>query len=123
MDSLNFSCNFAVKFLTDNIKNMAEYILSILRSQLMVMWSWGFNSPTKLADNRGLAFKVEGYKYKGWVEVLYEEALDTFIVILKKTGKKVEDVYLDELVNVIDGLVERTADYEKRVKEDYGFTA
>lgn len=102
---------------------MAEYILSILRSQLMIMWSWGFNSPTRLPDNRGLAFKVQGFKYKGWVEVIYEEGLDTFTVILKKTGKKVEDVYFDELVNVIDALVERTDDYEKRVKDEYGFTA
>ena len=39
------------------------------------------------------------------------------------TGKKVEDVYFDELVNVIDALVERTDDYEKRVKDEYGFTA
>lgn len=102
---------------------MAEYILSILRSQLMVMWSWGFNTPTRLSNDQGLAFKVQGYKYKGWVEVVYEEGLDTFTVILKKTGKKVEDVYFDELVNVIDGLVERTADYEERVKNEYGFTA
>ncbi len=102
---------------------MAEYILSILRSQLMVMWSWGFNSPTRLAEDRGLAFKVQGYKYKGWVKVMYDEGLDTFSVILKKTGKVVEDVYFDELVNVIDSLVERTADYEERVKNDYGFTA
>lgn len=102
---------------------MAEYILSIFRSQLMIMWSWGFNSPTRLSDNRGLAFKVQGFKYKGWIEVVYDEGLDTFSVILKQTGMKVEDVYFDELVNVIDSLVERTEDYEKRVNEEYGFTA
>lgn len=102
---------------------MAEYILQILRSQLMIMWSWGFNSPTRLPENRGLAFKVQGYKYKGWVEVAYNEGLDTFSVNLKKTGKTVEDVYFDELVNVIDSLVERTDDYEKRVSKQYGFTA
>ena len=102
---------------------MAEYILQILRSQLMVMWSWGFNSPTRLSNNRGLAFKVQGFKYQGWVEVIYKEGLDTFTVILKQTGMKVEDVYFDELVNVIDSLVERTEDYEKRVNEEYGFTA
>ena len=102
---------------------MAEYILSILRSQLMVMWSWGFNSPTRLSNDRGLAFKVQGYKYRGWVEVVYEEGLDTFTVILKKTDKKVEDVYFDELVNVIDSLVERTDDYEEHVSKQYGFTA
>ena len=102
---------------------MAEYILSILRSQLMVMWSWGFNSPTRLSDNQGLAFKVQGFKYKGWVEVVYDEGLDTFSVILKKTGEVVEDVYFDELVNVIDSLVERTEDYEKKVNDEYGSIA
>ncbi|WP_300860330.1 hypothetical protein [uncultured Duncaniella sp.] len=102
---------------------MAEYILQILRSQLMIMWSWGFNSPTRLSDDRGLAFKVQGFKYKGWVEVIYEEGTDTFTVILKKTAKKVEDVYFDELVHVIDSLVERTEDYEERVYKEYGFTA
>ncbi|MBD5331049.1 MAG: hypothetical protein HDS00_04000 [Bacteroides sp.] len=102
---------------------MAEYILSILRSQLMVMWSWGFTSSTRLSDNRGLAFKVHGFKYKGWIEVVYDEGLDTFSVILKKTGKTVEDVYFDELVNVIDSLVERTDDYQERVNKEYGFTA
>lgn len=102
---------------------MAEYILTILRSQLMIMWSWGFNSPTRLPEDRGLAFKVQGFKYKGWVEVIYDEGLDTFTVILKKIGNKVEDVYFDELVNVIDSLVERTEDYEKRVNKEYGFTA
>lgn len=102
---------------------MAEYILFILRSQLMVMWSWGFNSPTRLSDNRGLAFKVQGFKYKGWIEVVYDEGLDTFSVILKQTGMKVEDVYFDELVNVIDSLVERTDDYQEKVSKEYGFTA
>ncbi|MDE5567123.1 MAG: hypothetical protein K2J12_01650 [Muribaculaceae bacterium] len=102
---------------------MAEYILQILRSQLMVMLSWGFNSPTRLPEDHGLAFKVQGYKYKGWVEVIYDEGLDTFTVVLKKTGKVVEDVYFDELVNVFDSLVERTDDYEERVKNEYVFTA
>lgn len=102
---------------------MAEYILTILRSQLMIMCSWGFSSPTRLPDNRGLTFKVQGFKYKGWVEVVYDEGLDTFRVVLKKTGKTVEDVYFDELVNVIDALVERTDDYEERVNKEYGFTA
>ena len=77
----------------------------------------------KQALFNALAFKVQGFKYKGWVEVIYEEGLDTFSVILKKTGKKVEDVYFDQLVEVIDSLVERTEDYEERVSKEYGFTA
>ena len=100
---------------------MAEYILQILRSQLMVVFSWGFHRPTALPDDRGLSFLVDGFKYKGEVQVIYNEGVDLFEVVLTNTGEKVEDVYLDCLVNVIDGLVERCADYHSRVEAEYGF--
>ena len=44
---------------------MTEYILQILRSQLMVVFSWGFNSPKRLPEDKGLSFFVEGFKYQG----------------------------------------------------------
>ena len=49
---------------------MAKYIMRILRSQLMVMWSWGFNNPTAIEN--GLQFRVQGFKFKGIVEVVYD---------------------------------------------------
>ena len=98
---------------------MAEYILQILRSQLMVVFSWGFHRPTALPDDRGLSFLVDGFKYKGEVQVIYNEGVDLFEVVLTNTGKKVEDVYLDCLVNVIDGLVERVDNYKKAVNDFY----
>ena len=52
---------------------MAEYILQILRSQLMVVFSWGFHKPQRLPKDSGLKFQVEGLKYKGTVEVIYNE--------------------------------------------------
>ena len=100
---------------------MAEYILQILRSQLMVVFSWGFHRPTALPDDRGLSFFVDGFKYKGEVQVIYNEGVDLFEVVLTNTGERVEDVYLDCLVNVIDGMVERCADYQSRVEAEYGF--
>ncbi|MBO7300337.1 MAG: hypothetical protein J6U53_02890 [Tidjanibacter sp.] len=100
---------------------MAEYILQILRSQLMVVFSWGFHCPTALPDDRGLSFLVDGFKYKGEVQVIYNEGVDLFEVVLTNTGDRVEDVYLDCLVNVIDGMVERCADYQSRVEAEYGF--
>ena len=39
---------------------MAGYIISILRTQLMVVWSWGFNSP--IAIENGVRFKVQGFR-------------------------------------------------------------
>lgn len=102
---------------------MAQYIMSILKTQLMIMWSWGFNSP--IAVNNGLRFKVQGFKFRGVVEVKYNEYTDLFDVSFIKRGKVIETidgVYFDSLVNVIDFHVERTSDYEKRVKETYSFT-
>ena len=63
---------------------MAEYILTILRSQLMVVFSWGFNSPTRLPEDRGLRFNVEGFKYTGAVEVIYIEGIIYGIRIWKE---------------------------------------
>ena len=102
---------------------MANYILKILRSELFVMFSWGFSNPIALANEKGLKFKVNGFKNKGWVEVIYDEGMDLFIVnLLKRNGeikKQVTEVYFDTLVNVIDNLVEKTDDYEQKIKKEY----
>lgn len=99
---------------------MAKYIMSILRTQLMVMWSWGFNSP--VAIKNGLRFKVQGFKFRGIVEVVYNEGLDLFDVSFIKTNKvidMIDGVYFDTLVEVIDNYVEKTSDYEQRVRSTY----
>lgn len=99
---------------------MAKYIMSVLKSQLMVVWSWGFNSP--MAVKNGLCFKVQGFKFRGVVEVLYNEGSDLFDVSFIKAGKVVktiDGVFFDMLVETIDYYVEKTADYEKRVREEY----
>ena len=93
--------------------------MTILRSQLMVVFSWGFNSPKRLPDDKGLRFNVEGFKYRGVVEVIYNIGKDLFDVVLTDNGTRVEDVYLDNLINVIDNLVEKTSNYEHRVKQEY----
>lgn len=97
---------------------MAEYIMTILRSQLMVVFSWGFHSPTALPDDKGLSFLVDGFKYQGEVKVIYNEGADLFEVRLDN-GEIVEYVYLDHLVGVIDGMVERCDNYSQTVKETY----
>ena len=102
---------------------MAKYILSILRMELMVVFSWGFHRPTALPNDEGLAFKVDGFKHRGWVFVKYNEGKDLFDVELRDNSlnivRSIEDVYFDQLVNVIDNAVERTSDYEKRAKDLY----
>lgn len=102
---------------------MAQYIMSILKTKLMVVWSWGFNSPTAIPN--GLRFKVQGFKFRGVVEVDYNEGKDLFEVSFIKRGKVVEvitDVYFDMLVDVIDNKVEKTADYKERVEQAYSLS-
>lgn len=96
---------------------MANYIYTILMSKVMVVLSWGFNSP--IAITNGLRFKVQGFKFTGVVEVIYNAGMDLFEVHLSD-GRVEADVYADCLVDVIDGLVERTDNYEERVKKEYG---
>jgi len=101
---------------------MAKYIMTILKTQLMVVWSWGFHQP--VAIENGLQFKVQGYKFKGVVEVAYNEGRDLFDVRFLKANKVVntiEGVFFDMLVDVIDDYVERTPDYDKRVAAEYSF--
>lgn len=103
---------------------MAQYILSILRMQLMVVFSWGFHSA--YAIENGLAFFVNGYLHKGKVEVVYDEGWDLFTVrTINRDGsvkQQEEGVYLDCLVSVIDMMVERSTDYKERVRKDYGLS-
>ena len=99
---------------------MAKYIIQILKSRLMIVWSWGFHQPMAL-DN-GLRFKVQGFKFRGVVEVKYNEGSDLFDVSFIKAGKVVktiDGVFFDMLVEAIDNYVEKTSDYEKRVREEY----
>ncbi len=102
---------------------MEEYIMVVLKSRLTIMWSWGSSRFTPVEN--GLMWFVRGYLFTGWVKVVYNVAHDTFDVYLLKNRqeviKKVADVYLDNLVDVIDYHVEKndSFDYEKRVRDTY----
>ena len=105
---------------------MAEYIMVILKSRWKIMWSWGCCKFTAL--NEGLMWHVQGYLLNGWVKVIYNYGTDAFDVFFlnnrKQLVKKVEEVYLDNLVDVIDWNVEKdnSFDYDKRVKQQYSIS-
>ena len=99
---------------------MAKYIMSILQTQLMVVWSWGFHQP--VAIENGIRFKVTGFKFKGIVDVIYNEGRDLFDVSFIKRNKvikSIDGVYFDMLVDTIDDFVEKTSDYKERVTAEY----
>ena len=102
---------------------MSKYIMTILKTQLMVVWSWGFHQP--VAIENGLQFKVQGFKFRGIVEVVYNEGRDLFDVRFLKANKVVntiEGVFFDMLVDVIDDYVEKTSDYKERVAAEYSIS-
>ena len=99
---------------------MAKYIMSILKTQLTVVWSWGFHQPMALEN--GLRFKVTGFKFRGVVDVIYNEGRDLFDVSFikrNKVVKSIDGVYFDMLVDTIDDFVEKTSDYKERVTAEY----
>ena len=99
---------------------MAKYIMTILKTQLMVVWSWGFHQPMALEN--GLRFKVTGFKFRGVVDVVYNEGRDLFDVSFIKSNKvvkSIDGVFFDMLIDTIDDFVERTPDYDQRVTAEY----
>ena len=100
---------------------MANYILSILKTNLSIVFSWGFNNPVAL-DN-GLRFSVNGFKHKGNVAVKYNEGLDLFdveiLTVKNEVIETIEGVYFDQLIEVSDNRVELVENYELAVKEEY----
>ena len=99
---------------------MAKYILSILRSQLMVMLSWGVSDFRALPNNEGLIFHVKGFKFIGWIKVVYDEGSDLFNIFYMDNDMQTQiiqqHIFFDELVRNIDLEIERTKDYENDVK-------
>lgn len=98
---------------------MAKYIYMILKSDLKVIWSWGFNKPTYIQN--GLKFKVTGFIFKGWVHIIYNEGLDLFDIKLVSIHnievKTIEGVYFDDLIRVIDENVELVPNYSEVVNK------
>ncbi len=100
---------------------MARYILSILKTQLMIVFSWGFHGARAIEN--GLAFQVQGYLHTGRVEVVYDEGWDLFLVrTINPDGsvkEEQEGIYADGLIATIDAMVEKTDDYKERVRKNY----
>ena len=111
------------------MNNIANYIREILLSQLMVVFSWGAHNFKALGESEegegGLEFQVNGFRHQGGVRIILNW-LDTFdVYLLEDSGnvkEKVGDVYVDNLIPIVDNLVEKVEGYSERVKEEYGIT-
>jgi hypothetical protein len=101
---------------------MARLILDILRTDLKRVFSWGFQCPKIIKG--GLRAYVAGFLYEGYIDIKYNRGTDLFeVYTFNDDGSvkdKVEDIYLDSLVDVIDRKIEHCENYEERIKELYG---
>ena len=112
---MNTENNFTEDF------QMAEYILKILSLRKITLMSWGFHSPKVIKD--GLEFNVNGFLHQGLVQVIYQHGVDLFkirfVVNENELVKEITEVYVDDLIDVIDQNVEIVENYKDRVKQEY----
>ena len=104
------------------METQATHIGQTIREQLvfgvnrMKVWSWGANSWTAIEN--GLAFKVQGFKFKGIVTIVLM-GNDTYTIQFikaNKVKKEMSDVYCDEMTDLIDQYVELTDNYKTDVQ-------
>lgn len=104
---------------------IGQYILTILKTRLDIVESWGLDPKTLRPIKYGIQFHVQGFKHTGLVMVTLNEGEDLFEVsLISDSGemvKMVESIFLDELISTIDELVEKTENYEERIAEEYPF--
>lgn len=100
----------------------------LLRQSGPTVWSWGATNWTNFF-NKGLTFSVNGFKHKGIVAITYNRVPDLFNVEIRNSHynliEEVEGVYIDQLIDVIGGLIEtdngKSNKYANQVKEEYGW--
>jgi hypothetical protein len=104
---------------------IGQYILTILKTRLDIVTSWGLDPETLRPIKYGIQFHVQGFKHNGLVRVTLNEGADLFEVCLISDNGEMTDsresIFLEDLISTIDELVEKTDDYEKRISEEYPF--
>ena len=111
------------------IESVAEGIKELLRDSAFVAMSWGATSFKSILYNSmpGLNFTVNGFLFKGDVTVALNEGADLYEVYCLDAGGNVvkfcNGVYYDELVDRIDGFVEKDASDEEYSRKCKGWLA
>lgn len=105
------------------ILTIANEVNTILKNAGVVAMSWGISdkAATEFEGMAALAFNVNGFRHRGGVVVALNEAKDLYeCYFLNEKGEAVnvvEDVYLDELVSVLDREIETGDEDEKTYTE------
>ena len=103
--------------------NTTRVIMRELSTYPSEVLSWGFSQFGILQGDTGITFHVQGYKFNGWVKIVYDEGNDLFNIIFLSNGDVTvcerKGICLDDLVKTIDEYVEKTSDYSERINEQY----
>jgi hypothetical protein len=90
--------------------------LQVLTHNKTIYWSWGVNELLN-CNNKGLLMKVNGHHHKdyvlvtlGWDDTYNIYFLDNDMNIPNE-NEKIEGIYFDQLVEVIDNRIERVNEY------------
>lgn len=91
--------------------DMSRYIWHILSLDPYIPMSWGIDLESMESDDTSLEFHVQGFVHTGNVRITYIEGADVFQVTLYgedgELKETINDVFLDNLVSVIDEKVEK----------------
>lgn len=93
-------------------ETMTDLVNAMRRSQKV--WSWGARGWTNIED-KVLKFRVSGHLFKGvvYIGVNGKDLFDVYLTNLKGViQQEVNDVYIEDLIDTIDGKVERIPDYK-----------
>ena len=126
-------CKKKMKTLSQEEKKFAietaDYIWRVIRASGCICWSWGVYAlqPTIHRNMPALAFSVNGFKHKGRVYIALNQGLDLLeIFLINSEGKEVkhiEEIFIDDLVSVLDKYIEtdndKSENYKEKVKEIY----
>lgn len=102
---------------------MGRYIWSIIANDPSLPMSWGVDLESLECTDDALEFHVQGFLHTGNVRIVYIEGADVFQVSLYDEDgnetKRIDDVFLDNLAEVIDLNVEnnKVDDYNAKVMD------
>jgi hypothetical protein len=113
----------------DNASGISKEIMEVLKFDYARVWSWGASDFCAVVyDNMpALRFTVQGFLFTGKVVVVLNEGADLYeIYCLDEAGNAVKsqtNVFIDELTEVIDRMVEKDSSQEEYVRRADGWLA
>ena len=107
-------------------EKMCRYIWNDALQRSIKTLSWGVDFPRVKVIENGTEFHVQGFKITGIIRVQYVEGSDLFKVTIIPDNIQekpiiIEDVYIDQLVSVIDENLGNCEIIKKRTSEEYDF--